>query len=154
MRPESIAARSTLILKIAVTSTNDLSADALSQRGLDLLAAGSAAEATLAFRAAIAADPRHIEAHHGLVRALRDSGRLEQSIAAALALTALTPADPLAHTALSISLQRAGHVPQAEAAAARARVLEWKIQLQSPPEQAGPGESLQNLSLPIQGTVP
>jgi len=95
LRPESIAARSTLILKIAVTSTNDLSADALSQRGLDLLAAGSAAEATLAFRAAIAADPRHIEAHHGLVRALRDSGRLEQSIAAALALTALTPSDRL-----------------------------------------------------------
>ena len=137
MRPESIAARSTLILKIAVTSTNDLSADALSQRGLDLLAAGSAAEATLAFRAAIAADPRHIEAHHGLVRALRDSGRLEQSIAAALALTALTPSDPLAHTALSISLQSAGHIPQAEAAA-RARVLEWKIQLEFPP--AAPSE--------------
>jgi hypothetical protein len=49
-----------------------------------------------------------------------------------MALTALTPSDPLAHTALSISLQHAGHVPQAEAAA-HARVLEWKIQLQSPP---------------------
>lgn len=105
----------------------------LSQRGLDLLAAGSPDEAVEAFRAAIAADPEHTEAHHGLVRALRDAGRLEPSIAAALALTALTPADPLAHTALSISLQRAGHVPQAEAAAAHARILEWKIQLQSPP---------------------
>ena len=79
-------------------------------------------------------DAAHIEAHHGLVRALRDAGRLEQSIGAALALTALTPGDPLAHTALSISLQQAGHIPQAEAAAAKARVLEWKIQLQSPPE--------------------
>jgi len=120
------------ILRSAVTATNAPTADSLSQRGLDLLAAGSAALAAQAFRAAIAADPAHVEAHHGLVRALRDAGRLEQSVAAALALTALTPGDPLAHTALSISLQHAGHVPQAEAAAARARVLEWKIQLQSP----------------------
>jgi len=35
---------------------------------------------------------------------------------------------------LSISLQQAGHIPEAEAAAAKARVLEWKIQLMSPPE--------------------
>jgi hypothetical protein len=116
----------------------------LCQRGSDLLAAGSPTEAAEAFRAAIAADTEQpgspsgsatIEAHHGLVRALRDAGRLEQSVGAALALTALTPADPLAHTALSISLQTAGHVPEAEVAAARARVLEWKIQLQTPPNE-------------------
>jgi predicted Zn-dependent protease len=118
-----------------VTATNARTADEHCQTGIDLLAAGSPAEAAEAFRAAIAADSAHVEAHHGLVRALRDAGRLEQSVGAALALTALTPADPLAHTALSISLQTAGHVPEAEAAAARARVLEWKIQLQSPPEQ-------------------
>ncbi len=101
--------------------------------GLDLLAAGQPHEAAQAFRAAITREPAYYEAHHGLVRALRDAGRFEQSIGAALALTALTPGDPLAHTALSISLQRAGHIPEAEAAAARARILEWKIQLQSTP---------------------
>ncbi len=118
-----------------MTATDLPTADILSQRGLDLLAAGSPAQAAIAFRAAIDADPAHVEAHHGLVRALRDAGRLEPSIAAALALTVLTPADPLAHTALSISLQAAGHIPEAEAAAARARILEWKVQLQSPPSQ-------------------
>lgn len=124
-----------------MTASNPQSSELLgqqgSQRGLDLLAAGSPAEAAEAFRAAIAGtnenDPAHTEAHHGLIRALRDAGQLNQSVGAALALTALTPGDPLAHTALSISLQAAGHVPEAEAAAARARVLEWKIQLQSPP---------------------
>lgn len=116
-------------------------ADQLYQRGLDLLAAGSPAEAARAFRDAIAADGSFFDAHHGLVRALRDSGRLEQSIAAALALTALTPDDPLAHTALSISLQTAGHIPEAEAAAARARILEWKQQLSRPPA-AGSGPDL------------
>ena len=119
-----------------MTESNTHTAELLNQRALDLLAAGQPAEAAEAFRAAIAAGPdeteTQIEAHHGLVRALRDAGQFEQSISAALALTAITPADPLAHTALSISLQRAGHVPQAEAAAARARILEWKLQLQSP----------------------
>jgi Flp pilus assembly protein TadD len=105
--------------------------ETLSQQGLDQLAEGLVAEAIQSFRAAIAADPNYFEAHHGLIRALRDAGRLEQSVASALALTALTPNDPLAHTALSIALQQAGHVPEAEAAAARARILEWKAMLQA-----------------------
>ncbi|HEY3705072.1 MAG TPA: tetratricopeptide repeat protein [Terracidiphilus sp.] len=119
--------------------TGRQSAEDLSQHALDLLAAGSAAEAARAFRAAIAADEHYYEAHHGLVRALRDAGQLENAVGAALALTAMTPQDPLAHTALSISLQTAGHIPEAEAAAARARILEWKVQLQSPlPENQSP----------------
>jgi len=116
-----------------VTIPDTPTADALSERGLELVAAGQPAQAAQAFRAAIDADREHVEAHHGLVRALRDAGRLEQSIAAALALTMLTPDDPLAHTALSVSLQHAGHIPEAEAAAARAKVLEWKLQLKNPP---------------------
>ncbi len=111
------------------------SVEELCERGLDLVAAGQPAAAAMVFRAAMAANERCFEAHHGLVRALRDAGQVEQSIAVALALTALTPEDPLAHTALSISLQAGGHVPEAEAAAARARILEWKQQLGTPPGQ-------------------
>jgi Flp pilus assembly protein TadD len=133
-------AGSTIILEKDVNPQPNT--ESLCQRGLDLLAEGQPAEAAVAFRAAIAAGSENgdaqIEAHHGLIRALRDAGQLNQSVGAAMALIALTPADPLAHTALSISLQHAGHVPQAEAAAARARVLEWRVQL-----QAGPGEDSQ-----------
>jgi Flp pilus assembly protein TadD len=118
-----------------VTDLSNSIADSLTQQGLDLLAAGLHAEAARRFRAAIDADPAQFEAHHGLVRALRDAGRLEQSVAVALALTALTPNDPLAHTALSISLQQAGHIPEAETAAARARILEWKAHLQAPADE-------------------
>jgi tetratricopeptide (TPR) repeat protein len=107
----------------------------LSEQGMELLAGGRPEEAARAFRAAIGADERHFEAHHGLVRALRDAGEIEQSIGVALALTALTPEDPLAHTALSISLQAGGHVPEAEAAAARARIFEWKQQLRAPADE-------------------
>jgi len=121
------------ILKNVVTDTKPDSAEELSIRALNQLVSGDAAGAAESYRAVIAQDPDYFEAHHGLIRALRDAGRLEQSIAAALALTALTPDDPLAHTALSISLQQAGHIPEAEAAAARARVVEWKAQLRSSP---------------------
>jgi len=109
-------------------------ADVLSQRGLDLLAASDAEQAATAFREAIAADTTHVEAHHGLIRALRDAGDLDGAVAAATALTTLTPQDPLAHTSLSIALQMAGQIPEAESAAGRARILEWKQQL-----AAGPG---------------
>ena len=132
------------ILMKAVTANDSPDVEGFCRKGIDLLAAGSPLDAAEAFRAAIAAgeslggpmSQAHIEAHHGLIRALREAGKLEQSIGAALALTALTPNDPLAHTALSFSLQHAGHVPQAEAAAAKARVLEWKQQLMSPPEES------------------
>ncbi len=112
-------------------------ADALSQRGVELLAEGDSLGAAKAFREAIAADPAHVEAHHGLIRALRDGEQFEAAVGAALALTVLTPQDPLAHTSLSIALQKAGHVPEAEAAAARARVLEWKQQLAAGPADTG-----------------
>lgn len=112
-------------------------AEALSQHGLELLANGEISEAATAFQAAIAADPGHIEAHHGLVRALRDSEQFDAAIEAARALIAVTPEDPLAQTSLSIALQKAGRIPEAESAAGRARILEWKQQLAEPQSTEG-----------------
>ena len=92
-------------------ATQELShrlSDELLQRGLDLIAEGDASGAAQLLGEAIAADPNHVEAHHGLIRALRDAGQHEDSIAAAKALTLLTPLDPLAYTSLSIALQKAG----------------------------------------------
>jgi len=116
------------------TNSNELAltGQELAQHGLDLLAEGDATGAAQAFREAIAANPEDLEAHHGLTRALCDAGQFEAAIAAAMALTKLTPDDPLAHTSLSIALQKAGHIPEAEAAAGRARILEWKQQLTQP----------------------
>ena len=114
-------------------STAIAHADELSQQATDLLAAGDAPGAAQVFREAITADPGHIEAHHGLIRALGDASQFEAAITAAVALTVLTPQDPLAHTSLSIALQQAGRIPEAENAAARARILEWKQQLAMEP---------------------
>lgn len=134
-----------LILNAAV-SVSDSSAEALFERGLSLLASGVAAQAAGAFRAAIAADPQHVQAHYGLVRSLREAGRLERSIAAALALTVLTPHDFRAHAELAVSLRAAGHTREAEAAEARARMLQWKNELESAP--AGEPVASQGVSDP------
>ncbi len=109
------------------------SAEGWTQQGLDLLASGDPQSAAKAFREAIALDSDHAEAYHGLIRALGDSGDHDAAVAAALGLTVLTPHDPLAHTSLSIALQQAGRIPEAEAAAGKARILEWKQQLAAEP---------------------
>ena len=114
-------------------SASTSGADEFSERGVQLLGTGDAVSAAQAFREAIAASFGHIEAHHGLIRSLCDAEQFEAAVAAALALTVLTPQDPLAHTSLSIALQKAGHIPEAEAAAGRARILEWKQQLAMDP---------------------
>ena len=108
---------------------SDLSADELYCNGVEFLSANQPSEAAEAFRAALRADPAYIDALHGLVRALREAGQFEASIASARALTVLAPTDPLAQTALSISLQHGNQIAEAEAARARARILEWKQQL-------------------------
>ncbi|MFC5864627.1 tetratricopeptide repeat protein [Acidicapsa dinghuensis] len=110
------------------------SAEDWTHEGLDLLAADDPQGAAKAFREAIAVDSNHADAYHGLIRALGDSGDYDASVAAALALTVLTPQDPLAHTSLSIALQKAGKIPEAEAAAGKARILEWKQQLAAEPD--------------------
>ena len=102
---------------------------------LEQIAAGDLAGAISAFRTALQTDPDNLEAHHGLVRALCDADQPDGAVAVALALTVLTPGDPLAHTSLSIALQQAGQIPQAEAAAGRARILEWKQQLSADADQ-------------------
>jgi len=118
---------------VAISPELSLSrADVFSQSGLELLAAGEPVLAVKAFRSAIAADAAHVEAHHGLIRALRDAEQFEAAVDVARTLTALTPEDPLAQTSLSIALQKAGHIPEAESAAGRARILEWKQQLAQP----------------------
>lgn len=106
-------------------------ADQLSQQGLDLLAEGNPSAAVDFFHRAIDRSNACSEAHHGLIRALLDADRPGEAVQAASRLIALAPADPLAQTSLSIALQKSGRIPEAEAAAGRARILEWKQQLET-----------------------
>ena len=108
-------------------------ADTLLDRALDHMAAGRPAEAVPLLQQAASLFPTHTAAQHALLRALEDSGRLDEALALARQLTERDPDDPLAFTRLSILLQKHGDIPGAEAASARARILDWKRQLRTSP---------------------
>lgn len=98
-------------------------------RALDHYAEGRLKEAIAEYEAAIVADPTFLDAMHGLARAYQDAEEYDKAIAIAQRITELDAEDVLAHTSLSILYQRKGMVPEAEAEAAKARVLGWKQQL-------------------------
>ena len=99
-------------------------------KALDLVASGEPCAAVEGFQACIALDPDKLDAVHGLIRALQDCGRLDDGIEWAKRLIDMDPSDPLAHTSLSILYQHKGMIPEAELEATKARLLDWKQQLQ------------------------
>ncbi len=107
----------------------DAAVDRMLDGALDAMAAGRPADAVPILWEADAVAPGHSAVNHALLRALEDSGQVEEALRLARVLVERDAEDPLAHTRLSILLQRTGDVPGAEAASARARVLEWKRQL-------------------------
>lgn len=96
---------------------------------LDLFADGQHEQAVEQYRKSIEADPTFTEAMHGLARAYQDLERYDEAIEVAKGITRLDPDDILAHTSLSILYQKKGMVPEAEAEANQARILDWKRQL-------------------------
>ncbi len=111
------------------SQSHSLSAGDLYHRAIDRLAAGLAPEAVQLFRRCLALDPTMLDAMHGLIRALRESGQLDEAIAVAHRLIQLDPEEVLAHTSLSILYQHKGMIQEAESEALKAKLLGWKIQL-------------------------
>ncbi|MGE0827242.1 MAG: tetratricopeptide repeat protein [Candidatus Binatia bacterium] len=101
----------------------------LYDKAYDLLCDGNADEAIAAYKAILDIDPNHVEAVHDLAHAYADAEQMDDAIATARRLTELTPEDPMGFTLLSRFYQQKGMVPEAEAEAAKARMLDWKRQL-------------------------
>jgi len=102
---------------------------AMYDNAYDLLCDGNADDAIAAYQAILDIDPNHIEAVHDLAHAYADAERLDDAISTARRLTELTPEDPMGFTLMSRFYQQKGMVPEAEAEAAKARMLDWKRQL-------------------------
>ena len=111
-------------------------ADALFDAGLDCLGRGQWDEAAGYLRGALRVEPGHVEAAHGLMRALDQGGRGEEALGVARELIAREPEDVLARTGLSMIYQRMGRIEEAEKAGVEAKVLGWKMELRG----AGGGE--------------
>ena len=105
-------------------------AEELYHQALDRLAEGDAAEAAQTLRRCLEVDPGMLDAMHGLIRALQETGELDAAIAVAQRLLQLDPEEVLAHTSLSILYQHKGMIAEAEAEALKAKLLGWKKQLQ------------------------
>jgi Flp pilus assembly protein TadD len=105
--------------------------DALLEAALDCMVEGNAAGAVERFERVLAVEPKHPEARHGLVRALEDAGRDDDALRVTEQLIAEDPDDVLAVTRLSMLYQHKGMIAEAEAAAARAKILGWKQELLS-----------------------
>ena len=103
--------------------------EALYDAAIDLIAEGKTDEAIAKYREAIAVDETYADAWHGLSMALAEKQMYDEAIEAGKKLVELTPDDELAYTNLSRFYQQKGDVPEAEAWAAKARVLDWKRQL-------------------------
>jgi tetratricopeptide (TPR) repeat protein len=107
-----------------MTSPPPLNAEELYHEALDQLAEGDAAGAAEKLRRCLMLD-----AMHGLIRALQETGDLDAAIVVAHRLLQLDPDEVLAHTSLSILYQHKGMIAEAEAEALKAKLLGWKHQL-------------------------
>jgi tetratricopeptide (TPR) repeat protein len=108
------------------------SSEELYDQAVDCVAAGNLDEAIAKYQEAVALDPRFADAWEGLSMALADQERWDAAISAAKQVVELSPDEQLGYTNVSRIYQRAGNVPEAEAWAAKARVLDWKQQLKDP----------------------
>ncbi len=85
---------------------------------------GKLPEATAALEKAIAQDAGDTLAHSTLAVLYGKLGRHEDAIRHGLKVCELEPDDPFSFTAMSVTLQRAGKIPEAEDAMAKARTLQ------------------------------
>ena len=105
------------------------SGEELYDQAVDCIAEGQLDEAIAKYREAVAIAPAFADAWEGLSMALADKELWDDAIAAAKQVVELDPDEQLGYTNVSRIYQRAGNVPEAEAWAAKARVLDWKRQL-------------------------
>jgi tetratricopeptide (TPR) repeat protein len=86
-------------------------------------------EAIALYKQALELDPDFGDAIHGLTMCYQAKGDLDAAIELTKRYIEQNPEDILAFTNLSMFYQKKGMVPEAEAAGAEARRLDWKRQL-------------------------
>ena len=108
------------------------------QKGLKLFGENKHDEAIEEYKAALAEDPDWTDGLHGLAMAQMHAGELDDAIATGLRIAELDANDPFAYTSLSMFYQRKGMIEEAEAAAAKARMLNWQEENQGNPGATPP----------------
>jgi tetratricopeptide (TPR) repeat protein len=107
-------------------SENDDDIEELFYEGSDLHGEGRHAEALAKFDACLRIDPDYTDALLGKAMVHLARNEFDDAIAYGRRIVELTPDDILAQTNLSVFYQRAGRIAEAEEAAAKAKMLDWK----------------------------
>ena len=85
---------------------------------------GKFEDATAKLHEALELDPNFTLAHSALAVVCGKLGNHDEAIQHALKACELQPKDPFSFTALSVTYQRAGRIPEAEDAMARAQMMQ------------------------------
>lgn len=85
---------------------------------------GKLDEAAAALEQALGQDANYALAHSALAVIYGRLNRHEDAIRHGLKVCELEPNDPFSYTAMSVTFQRAGKIPEAEEAMAKARMLQ------------------------------
>ena len=107
--------------------------------GLKLFGQNKFEEAIVEYDQALVAKPDWTDVLNALATAQSKLGRNEEAVATIERAIAIDANDAFAFTSLSIFLQRMGKIPEAEAAAAKARMVSWKEELKKDPNAPPPG---------------
>jgi len=99
--------------------------ETLVDAGNTALAVGDMTAAEAAFREASELDANDLEVWHALGMVQYKQAKYEQAIACGLRAVAIDPNDGLSWTSLSLAYMKSGQIPEAEAAAAKAKVISW-----------------------------
>jgi Flp pilus assembly protein TadD len=106
--------------------------------GLKLFGQNQFEEAIVEHQRALELKPDWPDVMNALATAQSKAGRHAEAVATIERAIELAPTDAFAFTSLSIFLQRLGKIPEAEAAAAKARLLNWKEELKKNPNAPAP----------------
>jgi tetratricopeptide (TPR) repeat protein len=96
---------------------------------VDLYADEKYDEAIEVYKKALELDPKFTDAVHGIAMCYQAKGDIDMAIEVTKKHIEQDPEDILVYTNLSMFYQKKGMVPEAEAAGAEARRLDWKRQL-------------------------
>lgn len=111
-------------------------ADSLYRDGFEAFRRGDFEGAVEILSRAVDRDAKHADALRTLGMAYFRLERFAEALATGRRLVEAAPDEILSYTTLSLFLQKMGHIEEAEAAAARARLLTWKKQLREGGEDA------------------
>lgn len=99
--------------------------DECMEEGTAAIAMGELEQAVDFFKKATEMDPNHFEAWHSLGMAYMKSEDYSNAVEAGKRAVTINPQDQFGRVSLSMYFQRNGQIPEAEAEAAKAKILGW-----------------------------